>query len=236
MPTEFLKRMILRSSPEKRTTLEAVALSLFVAVFSMGCDQLNRIRDDRARDEQISSTPVSTENPLSQRFVFPTKSTPFPETSVALDTKTGQLCKTYSWDDNQGAPKGLPLCSQLAMSTVSLAGASKVYRGFMYTFDGRKWNKGSEAKRFKETGTTPKPPRTAEEYLKQRTLEPRSDDQYDPLNLFTKDEKAKRLLTEAQIRRVADEFGVSYAEALEDAKAQGYQVPTRPPLSSFERK
>ena len=58
-------------------------------------------------------------------------------------------------------------------------------------------------------------------------LEPWSDDQYDPLSLFTKEEKGKRLLTEAQIRQVANQFSVSYEEAWEDAKAQGYQVPTK---------
>ena len=154
---------------------------------------------------------------------------------MALDTKTGQLCKTYPWDDNQGAPRGLPLCSQLAGTAaskspfddaldkafgpapvsptgLSLIGAQKAYRGFTYTFDGTKWNKGSEAQQYN--------PATGK-------LEPLSDDQYDPLNLFTRDQKAKKVLTEAQIRRVANEFGVSYTEASEDAKAQGYQVPAR---------
>jgi len=52
-------------------------------------------------------------------------------------------------------------------------------------------------------------------------------DQYDPLNLFSKEEKAKRTLKEEQIRGVADQFGVTYAEAWEDAKAQGYIVPPK---------
>jgi len=58
-------------------------------------------------------------------------------------------------------------------------------------------------------------------------LEPSSDDQYDPLNLLSKDEKAKRILTEGQIQQVATQFGVSYDEAWQDAKDQGYQVPQR---------
>ena len=52
-----------------------------------------------------------------------------------------------------------------------------------------------------------------------------SEAKYDPLNLFSKEEKAKRTLTEEEIRSVADQFGVTYAEASEDAKAQGYKVP-----------
>jgi NACalpha-BTF3-like transcription factor len=57
-------------------------------------------------------------------------------------------------------------------------------------------------------------------------MDPLSDDQYDPLKLYPKEEKAKRTLTEEQIRKVAEQFSVSYEEASEDAKQQGYQVPT----------
>jgi len=59
-------------------------------------------------------------------------------------------------------------------------------------------------------------------------MDPLSDDQYDPLKLFSKEEKAKIKLTEVQIRKVADQFGVSYQEASEEAKTHGYQVPTIP--------
>jgi len=55
-----------------------------------------------------------------------------------------------------------------------------------------------------------------------------SGDQYDPLGLFTREQKAKRVLEEEQIRRVASQFGVSYEEALEEAKSQGY-IPPPPP-------
>ncbi len=94
----------------------------------------------------------------------------------------------------------------------SLAGATKAYRGFTYSFDGQAWKKGQAAKKYN--------PQT-------KGLEPWSDDQYDPLGLFTKEEKSRRLLTEAQIRQVANQFSVSYEEAWEDAKAQGYQVPPK---------
>jgi len=90
-------------------------------------------------------------------------------------------------------------------------GATKAYRGYTYTFDGRHWKKGQKALKFDANGNT----------------EPWGDDQYDPLGLFTKEEKNKRQLTEDQIRQVAEQFGVSYAEAVEDAKAQGYQVPPK---------
>jgi hypothetical protein len=56
-------------------------------------------------------------------------------------------------------------------------------------------------------------------------MDPWSADQYDPLGLFSKEEKAKRLLSVSQIQAVANNFGVSYQDALQDAKNQGYQVP-----------
>jgi len=67
-----------------------------------------------------------------------------------------------------------------------------------------------------------------------RETEPWSEDQYDPLNLFSKEVKAKRTLTAQEIRKVADQFGVSYEDAMEEAKQQGYQVSARRPLSCFE--
>ncbi|MBI3934957.1 MAG: hypothetical protein HY316_09720 [Acidobacteria bacterium] len=131
---------------------------------------------------------------------------------MALDTRTGQLCKTYSWEDTQDAPGGLPLCSQLAtVSGGNVVGAQKAYLGYTYTFDGTKWIRGLEAKSYSEADGG--------------SLVPLSDDQYDPLDLFTRDEKAKMRLTKAEIRQVADQFGVSFENALEDAKVQGYQVP-----------
>jgi hypothetical protein len=186
----------------------------------MGCDELIPKAKNQPNAEQAS---LSTKQPAStpgeeKRFVFPTKSGPFPESSVALDTTSGKLCKTYSWEDNTHVPKGLPLCSELtAMAPSSLAGATKAYRGFTYRFNGTKWVKGAKALKYND----------------KIQPEPWSDDQYDPLNLFSKEEKAKRLLTTEQIRNVANQFGVSIEEALEDAKAQGYQVP--PSLSSFEK-
>jgi hypothetical protein len=87
-------------------------------------------------------------------------------------------------------------------------GATKAYRGFTYRFDGRNWLKGTKALKWTPSG-----------------LNPTSEDQYDPLGLLSKDEKAKRTLTETQIRVVAQRFGVSYEEAREEASQQGYQVP-----------
>jgi hypothetical protein len=127
---------------------------------------------------------------------------------------TGQLCKTYAWQDNARLPKGLPMCSELgAPSQVSLAGATKAYRGSTYIFNGTKWVKGNKALMFN---------------TKTQGMDPLSDDQYDPLKLFSKEEKAKRTLTEEQIRNVAEQFSVSYGEASEEAKLQGYQVSPIP--------
>jgi hypothetical protein len=147
-----------------------------------------------------------------KRFVFPTKSSPFPESSVALDTTSGTLCKTYPWQDGGQIPKGLPLCSDPSGARSGFEGARKAYRGSSYTFNGNKWVKGAGALKYNEKTTG---------------MDPESDDQYDPLNLFSKEEKAKMTLKEEQIRSVAEQFGVAYDEAWEEAKAQGYRVPPK---------
>lgn len=46
------------------------------------------------------------------RFVFPTQPQPFAPASVALDSRTGNLCKTYAWPDKPGLPQGLAICSE----------------------------------------------------------------------------------------------------------------------------
>jgi hypothetical protein len=163
---------------------------------------------------ELSSS--SQKQPLSSltgesRFVFPTKSSLFPDSSIALDTTSGKLCKTYPWEDSGKVPKGLPMCSDLSASRqTSFTGAAKAYRGFTYRFNGTRWVKEAEALKYNE---------------KTQGMDPLSEDQYDPLNLFSKKEKAMRTLKVEQIRSVADQFGVTYAEAWEDAKAQGYMVP-----------
>jgi hypothetical protein len=200
------------------TVVECVAMksskySLFLTLICVGCDELTQ-KKDQPRTEQSSSAPkqAALASGEEKRFAFPPKSTPFPESSVALDTMTGQLCKTYSWEDNAHFPKGLPLCSELsAMARSSLTGATKAFRGFTYRFNGTKWVKGAKALKYNE----------------KIQPEPWSDDQYDPLNLLSKEERAKRILTVEQIQKVADQFGVSYEEALEEAKQQGYQVPIK---------
>ncbi len=187
----------------------------FLTPILFGCDELTQRQKEQPRTEQASSAPArqAADSSEGMRFVFPTKSNPFLESSVALDTMTGRLCKTYAWEDNARLPKGLPLCSELTalVQTSFLTGAAKAYRGFTYTFNGTKWVKGAKALRYNE----------------KTQAEPWSDDQYDPLNLFSKEEKAKRTLTVEQIQKVADQFGVSYEEAMEEAKQQGYQVPPK---------
>jgi hypothetical protein len=187
---------------------------LVFAYWLLGCDELiHKAKEQPVADEPSSTSPkqLSLSPVEEKRFVLPTKSSPFPESSVALDTTSGRLCKTYPWEDSRQIPKGLPLCSDLSASQqTSCTGADKAYRGFTYRFNGTTWVKGAAAKKYDEKG---------------QELEPWSDDQYDPLNLFSKEEKAKRTLTQEQIRSVADRFGVTYAEAWEDAKAQGYKVP-----------
>lgn len=184
----------------------------------MGCDELIPKAKDQPSAEQAPLAPKQPVSTPSERFVFPAKSGPFPESSVALDTTSGTLCKTFAWQDNGQVPKGLPLCSELSRMQIGFVGASKAYRGSSYKFNGTKWVKGANALKYNE---------------KTKDMDPLSEDQYDPLNLLSKEEKAKRLLTMEEIRIVANQFGVSIEEAWEDAKAQGYQVP--PPMSSFEK-
>lgn len=198
-----------------RKATKVAVLYMFLALLS-GCDELHSKLDPNTRNDQHSTAiPTAVDassRAVDQRFVFPVQSKPFPDSSVALDTRTGQLCKTYVWVGNKNTPSGLPLCADFANPAITSAiGATKAYRGFTYMFDGSQWKKGSEASKFKTNGD----------------MEPWSDDHYDPLNLLSKEEKAKRLLTDAQISQVAHQFGVTYEEAWEDAKAQGYQVPTK---------
>jgi len=86
----------------------------FFTLTLFGCDELTQRQKEQPRTEQSSSAPKQAAPASSEekRFAFPAKSGPFPESSVALDTMTGRLCKTYEWEDNSQVPRGLPLCSQ----------------------------------------------------------------------------------------------------------------------------
>ena len=175
-----------------------------------GCDELTQRPKEPARYRStVTAIPAQQ---LAGRFVFPPQSSQLLDASVALDTYTGRLCKTYAWEDKAGLPKGLKLCSEWPGPPSSLIGAAKAFLGFSYTFNGTKWVKGNKASKYN--------PKSGNE-------EPWSDDQYDPLNLLSKEEKAKRVLTVEEIQRVADQFGVSYQEAAAEAKQQGYQVPPK---------
>lgn len=81
-------------------------LLLLIVVLLGGCRQSFQEHGQPLNAD--GQTPTATNY---QRFVFPAKSTAFPEGSVALDTATGQLCKTYAWPDSPNAASGLPLCS-----------------------------------------------------------------------------------------------------------------------------
>lgn len=216
--------------------MKQVRYILSIMLIMCGCE---RLQPTSPPSEKASSgTPASQiADSQEKRFVIPSKSSPFSEASVALDTTTGKLCKTYPWRDDQKLPQGLPLCSELTAKGESapgiisfrewqqkrqanhpsdetnrpFIGATKAYRGFTYWFDGTKWVKGNKAEKYND---------------KTQQMEPWSDDQYDPLGLFTRDEKSKRVLAEAQIRSVANQFSVSYEDALQEAKQQGYKVPS----------
>lgn len=182
--------------------------ALVLLTGAVGCN-VKQPSDATAKPKQEEHSAQSTGG--AQRFVFPSQSTPFPAASVALDTRNGQLCKTYPWPDTKTLPGGLPLCSDATCPTVaSLTGATTAYLGFTYTFNGSKWVRGSKAQSYN--------PKTQD-------MDPWSADQYDPLGLYSKEEKAKHPLTKPEIQAVADKFDVTYQEALQDAKNQGYQVP-----------
>jgi|GEM_PF-3585217 len=184
-------------------------VALVLLAGAVGCNE-QQPSEAIAKPKQGEHSTRATEEG-GQRFVFPPQSTPFPVASVALDTRSGQLCKTYPWPNTKLLPSGLPLCSEATGPTVtSLTGATTDYLGFTYTFNGSRWIRGSEAQSYN--------PKTQD-------TDPWSADRYDPLGLFSKEEKAKDLLTESKIQAVANKFGVSYEEALQDAKHQGYKVP-----------
>src|ERR1022692_4189269 len=96
--------------------VKTTAMSMiFALVFCGGCDKLGPKQEASSlNDRQPAPTPgAQSPSSAGPRFVFPTQSTPFLASSVALDTGTGRLCKTYSWPDTRSLPTGLPLCSDL---------------------------------------------------------------------------------------------------------------------------
>jgi len=190
--------------------MKAPIFCIFLTLILFGCDELTQRPKGPARyRDTVTAIPAQQ---LAGRFVFPPQFSQFSDASVALDTYTGRLCKTYAWEDKAGLPKGLQLCSEWPGQPSSLIGAAKAYLGFSYTFNGSRWVKGNKASKYN--------PKTGNE-------EPWSEDQYDPLNLLSKEEKSKRVLTVEEVQRVADQFGVSYEEAAEEAKQHGYQVPPK---------
>jgi hypothetical protein len=85
---------------------------LTVTVLSLlSCQQT---RSPETRPSPTPSADVaSSKKPLAvQRFLFPQSSGTFAPASVALDTETGQLCRTYEWKETAGT--NLPLCAKLA--------------------------------------------------------------------------------------------------------------------------
>ena len=204
-----------RAGRARMCAVKGVIFCLFLGLASVGCEDLSQRHKEQPRVEPSSPTTTLTSAAASdeKRFILPTKSKPFPESSVALDTITGRLCKTYAWEDNVRLPKGLPLCSEWnAVSPNALTFPITAYRGFTYAFNGTRWVKGPKAQKYN--------PKT-------HSMEPWSDDQYDPLGLFPSELKAKRTLTEEEIRKVAEQFQVSYEEATEEAKQRGYHVPSK---------
>src|SRR5271169_3418039 len=164
-------------------SIQIVSLPMIVFLLA-ACDGPQvKPNDDSNRGEHSSPAPVSGASSVvdQQRFVFSAQTGTFPASSVALDTKTGQLCKTYPWKDIPQLPQGLPVCANASNPTQDSTGATvfigsqKVYLGHTYTYDGKSWRRGAEALHYDSAGAL---------------VGPDSQDQYDPLGLFTKEEKA----------------------------------------------
>ena len=193
--------------------MKLVFVSVFSSLLFLGCNkpaQPQKPEPSAARSSSAAEPAITIDN---KQYIFPAKSDPFPANSVALDTVSGLLCKTYPWEDNDRVPKGLLLCSRLGREQASFCtGAFRAYSGFFYYFDGTRWNKAEPARVYNS---------------KTHKWEPRSDDQYDRVGLFIWSEKQRQLLRADQIQEVANTFGVSYDEAATEAKKQGYQVPPK---------
>lgn len=193
--------------------MKLVFVSVFSSFLLLGCNkpaQPQKPEPAAAQSSPAAETAITKDN---KQFIFPAKSDPFPSNSVALDTVSGFLCKTYPWEDNDRLPKGLLLCSELGREEASFCtGAFRAYDGFFYYFTGVRWERTGPARVYNS---------------KTHKWEPRSDDQYDRVGIFISSEKQRQLLRVDQIQEVAKTFGVSYDEAAAEAKKQGYQVPSK---------
>ena len=77
--------------------MNRIGIALFLSLTFQGCTKLNQL-------------PAAPTPPQSyQRFVPVAAS----DRDFALDTKTGQLCKTWSWSIADSPLSGLPTCSEL---------------------------------------------------------------------------------------------------------------------------
>jgi len=90
----------------KREAMNLVATTVILALAS-----IIAYSTTRTAPAPTTGTTSAVASPTAQRFVFPAQSTPFPGASVALDTTTERLCKTYPWPDNRTLPAGLALCT-----------------------------------------------------------------------------------------------------------------------------
>ena len=90
-----------------RSVFQLAAFSILGVIVTVGCNVMQP-SDAPAKPKQEEHSAQSTGGG-AQRFVFPSQSTPFPAASVALDTRSGQLCKTYPWPDTKTpAPRPKP--------------------------------------------------------------------------------------------------------------------------------
>jgi hypothetical protein len=95
----------------------------------------------------------------------------------------------WIWWSSRQKPEAQDNTEATNSAVASVAGATKAYRGFRYSFDGRVLEK-----RANEQEDGMHEPTTWSFGVTTSTT---------PLNLFSKEEKTKRLLTEAQICEVA---------------------------------
>ena len=101
----------MRTAPSQRRILLGVGL---IGILALTSCQEKPVGETRPLStfEREGNTKEPAASATFQRFVFPQSSGNFQPASIALDTQTGQLCKTYEWKQSSGTD--LPFCSSLA--------------------------------------------------------------------------------------------------------------------------
>lgn len=105
--------------PLSRRAVKAFSVALLILSMTVGCDDIAKqlgyapAKATEPKQPTVTTSVTQAESKSQPRFLFPAQSGAFPAASVALDSQTGKLCKTYGWADSSKHASGLPLCSEL---------------------------------------------------------------------------------------------------------------------------